>query len=71
VRNTIYCHYRNGILYEVLQDENLYIQEDDEWIEAIRYKMWGNNSPLEFVRSKKEFKLKFMIYSDKKTKEQK
>ena len=71
MKSKIYCYYRNGILYEVLQDENLYIQEDDEWIEAIRYKMWGNNSPLEFVRSKKEFKLKFMIYSDKKTKEQK
>ena len=33
--------------------------------------MWGNNGPLEFVRSKKEFKLKFMIYSDKKNKGEK
>ena len=66
MKGKIYCHCGNGVLYEVLQDEDLYIQENDEWVEAVRYKMWGNNSPLEFVRNKEEFKIKFMVYADKK-----
>ena len=65
-KNYIYIHYKNGLAYEVIDCENIYIQENGEWKRGVRYKRYKSKDKKEFVRTIDEFKLKFMPYRIKK-----
>lgn len=61
MKNNIYIHYKNGKAYKVIEDENLYIQENGKWKNAVMYELYASNSNQRFIRTIEEFKQKFKI----------
>lgn len=64
LKDKIFIHYKSGVAYKVIEDEELYIQENGEWKKAVMYVAYGVESNKRFIRSKEEFRLKFMLYGE-------
>ena len=64
MKNKVYIHYKSGVAYKVIEDENFFVKENGQCIEAVMFVKYGIKSNKKFIESKNKFNYKFMFYGE-------